>query len=363
MGVSRELYFRVSYPVRWGVAPVNVGNAGASLMNKVQKLTVTADEDGIRLDRWFKRHFPRLGHGRMEKLFRTGQVRLDGGRVKSSARLEKGQTIRVPPIEVTVTKRANKPSSFALSLEDIAKVQSMVLYRDEDIIVINKPPGLAVQGGNKVSWHLDGLLDGLIFDSPERPRLVHRLDKDTSGIMLLACNVFAASKLTAAFRTHEMTKIYWALVVGVPNPKAGQINAPIIKQGITGQQRMAVTKLKAPSAVTDFATIETAGRRVAWLALRPQTGRTHQLRVHCAVLGTPILGDRKYGGKEAFIDGLPSPIKLHLHAYSLEFDHPRGGKMKHEAPLSQDMEKTWRFFGFNPAETSDGFSELEMGAK
>lgn len=332
-------------------------------MSKVQNLTVTGDEDGIRLDRWFKRHFPDLGHGRVEKLLRTGQVRVDGGRVKSSTRVEEGQTIRVPPFGAAVIEKPKKTRSFDLSPEDIAKVQSMVVYRDDDIIAINKPPGLAVQGGSKVSSHLDGLLDGLKFDAPERPKLVHRLDKDTSGIMLLARNVFAASKLTAAFRTRQVTKTYWALVVGVPDPKAGQINAPITKQGTAGNQRMTVTELDAPSAISDFATIETAGRRVAWLALRPLTGRTHQLRVHCDVLGTPILGDGKYGGEEAFIDGLPGPRKLHLHAHSLEFDHPRSGRMKHTAPLSRDMEKTWRFFGFDPAEIGDVFAELDPGAR
>ena len=332
-------------------------------MSNVQNLSVSSDEDGLRLDRWFKRHFPELGHGRMEKLLRTGQIRVDGGRVKSSTRIQKGQTIRVPPFEATVSKQARKPRTFDLSAKDIAMAQSMVLYRDDDIIAINKPPGLAVQGGSKVSSHLDGLLDGLKFDAPERPKLVHRLDKDTSGLMLLARNAFSASKLTAAFRTRDITKTYWALVVGVPDTKAGQINAPISKQGSAGNQRMAVTQLDAPAAISDFAIIETAGRRVAWLALRPQTGRTHQLRVHCGVLGTPILGDGKYGGEDAFIDGLPGPRKLHLHAHSLEFDHPRGKRMKFEAPLSKDMEKTWQFFGFDPSDNRDPFTEFDMGMK
>ncbi len=330
-------------------------------MTKVQKITVTEDEEGIRVDRWFKRHFPFLGHGQLEKLLRTGQVRLDGGRVKSAARLEKGQTVRVPPLGVAGSERANKGSLAKLSTGDIASVQSMVLYRDEDIIIINKPPGLAVQGGNKVSRHLDGLLEGLTFDKTEPPRLVHRLDKDTSGIMILGRNAFAASKLTSAFRNRDIAKVYWALVVGIPNPKAGHIHAPIIKQEIAGHQRMAVTGHNGQSAISDFVTVETAGKRVAWLALRPQTGRTHQLRVHCNVLGTPILGDGKYGGKEAFIEGLPASSKLHLHAHSLEFEHPRGGRMKHEAPMSKNMKKTWQFFGFNPKRKIDVFSHLEIG--
>ena len=332
-------------------------------MSRVQKIIVTEDEAGIRLDRWFKRHFPLLRRGQIEKLLRTGQVRLDGGRVKSAARLAKGQTVRVPPLWPAGTERANKRPLAALSAEDITSVQSMVLYRDEDIIVINKPPGLAVQGGKKVPRHLDGLLEGLTFDKMERPKLVHRLDKDTSGIMLLGRNAFAASKLTSAFRNRDIEKVYWALVVGVPNPKAGHINAPITKKEIAGYQRMAVTGDNAPSAISEFVTIETAGKRVAWLALRPQTGRTHQLRVHCNVLGTPILGDGKYGGKGAFIEGLPAPSKLHLHAHSLEFEHPRGGRMKHEAPMSRDMKKTWQFFGFNPKRKIDVFSGLEIGVK
>lgn len=363
MGISRNIYYSFGCLVRWGNAPFDVRNESLSLMTKVQKITVTEDEDGIRLDRWFKRHFPLVGHGQIEKLLRTGQVRLDGGRVKSAARLEKGQTVRVPPLGPSGLERANKSPLATLSAGDIASVQSMVLYRDEDIIVINKPPGLAVQGGNKVSRHLDGLLEGLTFDKTERPRLVHRLDKDTSGIMLLGRNAFAASKLTSAFRNRNIAKVYWALVVGIPNPKAGHINAPIIKQEIAGHQRMVVTSHNAPAAISDFVTVETAGRRVAWLALRPQTGRTHQLRVHCNVLGTPILGDGKYGGKEAFIEGLPAPIKLHLHARSLEFEHPRGGRMKHEAPMSKNMKKTWQFFGFDPKKKIDVFSHLEIRVK
>tara|TARA_B100000676_G_scaffold307331_1_gene365523 strand:- start:15571 stop:16659 length:1089 start_codon:yes stop_codon:yes gene_type:complete len=360
MVVSFLLHTGIGRSLRGGRNVGNVSRTGASLMSKVQNLPVSDDEEGIRLDRWFKRHFPDLGHGRVEKLLRTGQIRVDGSRAKSSTRLEEGQTIRVPPIDPKAGVQNPRKRKFNLSREDISWVQSMVIHRDDDIIALNKPPGLAVQGGSKQSKHLDGLLDGLKFDAPERPKLVHRLDKDTSGLLLLARSSYAASKLTAAFKNRSIQKTYWALVVGVPDPRAGQINAPISKRGAAGQQKMVVSNLDGPSAVSDFATMDVAGRRVAWLALRPHTGRTHQLRVHCEVLGTPILGDGKYGGEQAFIEGVPAPRKLHLHARSLEFDHPRGGRLYFEAPLPNQLAETWRFFDFDPNSRKDVFAELNM---
>ncbi|MEE2654360.1 MAG: RluA family pseudouridine synthase [Pseudomonadota bacterium] len=331
-------------------------------MALVRNLLVRSGEKDLRLDRWFKRHFPQISHGYLQKLMRTGQIRVNGARIKSSTRLKEGQVVRIPPINMD-TKRKSQETGSNLSKDEISLVRSMVIYRDDDIIVVNKPPGLAVQGGSKIFSHLDGLLDGLKFSERERPKLVHRLDKDTSGLMLLARNSFAAANLTSAFRERAITKVYWALVVGVPEPREGQINAPISKQRNFGIEKMNLGEGDGPPSVSDFLTIETAGKRVAWLALRPQTGRTHQLRVHCKILGTPILGDGKYGGKEAFIDGLPFVRKLHLHARSLEFKHPSGEKMFFEAPLSPDMGKTWQFFGFDINCSTDVFTDMDVKEK
>ena len=331
-------------------------------MTGVRNRLVSSGENELRLDRWFKRHFPEISHGYLEKLMRTGQVRVDGIRVKSSTRLEEGQVIRIPPFNIK-TKRKSQERGTNLPNTKISMVQSLVIYRDEDIIVVNKPPGLAVQGGSKISSHLDGLLDGLKFGAEERPKLVHRLDKDTGGLMLLARNSLAAANLASAFRTRAITKVYWALVVGVPEPREGRINAPISKKRKHGIEKMNFDEGGGPPSVSDFATIDTAGRRVAWLALRPRTGRTHQLRVHCELLGTPILGDGKYGGRQAFIDGLPLVRKLHLHARSLEFKHPSGDKMFFEAPLSAEMGKTWQFFGFDIDSAAKVFTDRNIKEK
>ena len=331
-------------------------------MTIVRNLLVSSGEKDLRVDRWFKRHFPEISHGYLQKLMRTGQVRVNGARVKSSTRLEEGQVIRIPPISMDTKKKSHETGS-GLTKDEISLVRSMVIYRDDDIIVVNKPPGLAVQGGSKILSHLDGLLDGLKFGERERPKLVHRLDKDTGGLMLLARNSLVAANLSAAFRERTITKVYWALVAGVPEPREGQINAPISKKRKSGIEKMNSDPGDGPPSVSDFVTIETAGRRVAWLALRPQTGRTHQLRVHCEILGTPILGDGKYGGREAFIDGLPFVRKLHLHARSLEFRHPSGDKMFFEAPLSPEMGKTWQFFGFDINSAADLFTNMDVKEK
>tara|TARA_A100001037_G_scaffold117654_1_gene107143 strand:+ start:4627 stop:5646 length:1020 start_codon:yes stop_codon:yes gene_type:complete len=331
-------------------------------MKKVSNLLVTDAEENIRVDRWFKRHFPTLSHSFIAKLTRTGQVRVDGARVKSSTRLQKGQLVRVPPLKLIVNSKKQRDISD-LSKDQISFIRSLVIYMDDDIIVVNKPPGLAVQGGSKTLFHLDGLLNGLKFGGLERPKLVHRLDRDTSGIMLLARNSFSAAHLISSFRNREITKVYWALVVGVPEPRLGEINAPISKKKKFGIEKMGLDKRNGSKAISDFSTIETAGRYVSWLALRPHTGRTHQLRVHCSLIGTPILGDFKYGGKQAFIDGVPRTRNLHLHARSLEFKHPSGVKKSFVAPLSEEMDQTWQFFGFNAAKTFDAFSEWETKEK
>ena len=313
-------------------------------MTGVSSITVTDDEAGIRVDRWFRRHYSELGHGRLEKLLRTGQVRVDGGRSKASTRLEPGQIIRVPPFSITAAGLLRQATA-ASSGQDNEKLKELVIHLDDDVLAINKPPGLAVQGGTGLKRHLDGMLDGFRFDLTERPRLVHRLDRDTSGVLVLGRNAFAAAKLAAAFRDRTAQKTYWALVVGVPRPRKGKITSQIAKKGSVVAGRATMAKADGKPGLTEYEVLESAGNKIAWLSLKPHTGRTHQLRVHCTELGTPILGDGKYGGRNAFLEGIPEAKKLHLHAQLLEIPHPRGGTLRLQAPLPPSMAATWRFFG------------------
>lgn len=307
-------------------------------------LVVEADAD-IRLDRWFKRMFPELAHGRLEKLLRTGQIRVDGKRVEAGARLTPGQAIRVPPM-AAVRPSTPKP----IDERAAAMLTRAILHRDRDVLVLDKPPGLAVQGGTGTVLHVDGLLDALRFEAEERPRLVHRLDRDTSGVLVLARNARAAAALAREFKRREAEKIYWAVVAGVPDPRAGTIDLPLSKQGGPDGERMAADKAAGQRAVTRYEIVETAYKRAAWLALEPETGRTHQLRVHCAALGTPILGDGKYGGAAAFLAGDELSDRLHLHARRIRIAHPAGGVLDVTAPLPPHMRDTWRFLGFNPTD-------------
>ena len=330
-------------------------------MSRVQTIEVAADDAEIRLDRWFRRHFPALGHARLEKLLRTGQIRLDGGRVKASTRIAAGQQVRVPPIDDAAKPPPRRPADADPA--DIERLRGLVLYRDDDVIALNKPPGLAVQGGSKVTRHVDAMLDGLRFGSGERPRLVHRLDKDTSGILLLGRTARATAALAEAFRGKAAKKTYWALTAGVPRPARGRIDLAVAKQKAPhlegGRERMAPDAGQGKRAITYYAVVETAGRKAAWIALRPLTGRTHQLRVHCAAIGTPILGDGKYGGAAAFLTGVPGGNSLHLHAEEIDLPHPGGGRLRVAAPLSDAMAATWRFFGFDTESWRDPFAELD----
>lgn len=326
----------------------------------IARYRVATDETGLRLDRWFKRRFPALAHGRLEKLLRTGQIRIDGGRVKAGQRLEAGQEIRVPPLPQPDAAR-DKPPPRTIAANDIKLVQRAVLHQDDSVIVLNKPPGLAVQGGTGTPRHLDGMLDALRFGRNERPRLVHRLDRDTSGVLVLARSVAAAAFLTGAFRSREARKIYWALVVGAPRPARGRIDAALAKLARAGDggEAMAVVDPydmeDARRAVTYYDSVERAGRRLTWLALMPMTGRTHQLRVHCALLGTPVFGDGKYGREAPMIDGLSQYPLLHLHARRLSLPHPDGGRLEVTAPLPPHMLATWKLFGFDPDHETDRF--------
>lgn len=328
-------------------------------MSPVETFEVEPDEADLRLDRWFKRRFPGLNHGHIEKLLRTGQVRLDGGRAKANTRLAPGQRIRVPPLALKALKAPRAP--VPVKEADLVEIRSRVIYRDDFLIAIDKPPGLAVQGGTKVSRHLDALLDGLRFGGAERPRLVHRLDKDTSGVLLLARNRRAAAAIAAAFRRKEIKKVYWALVAGVPKPRSGRIDLSLAKRAAPLGERMAGDERQGRSAVTRYRVIDAAGRRCAWLALFPETGRTHQLRAHCAALGVPIVGDAKYGGARAFLKGLGLSRKLHLHARAIEWPHPSDGRrLRLSTPLPDHMAESWALLGFDPAEGGDPFRNSKL---
>jgi 23S rRNA pseudouridine955/2504/2580 synthase len=325
-------------------------------MSGVQSITVKDDEAQIRLDRWFKRHFPDLAHGRLEKLLRTGQVRLDGRRAEAGARLAAGQVVRVPPLGTAPPPTAERAPPVRAS--DAAMVRRAVLYQDDDVIVIDKPAGLAVQGGTGTERHLDALLDTLRFDAAERPRLVHRLDKDTSGVLVLARTAAAAAKLAAAFRGKSVRKAYWALSVGVPKPRQGKIDMPLAKLMGAGGERVVADDDEGKRAITFYRTVTHAGSKIAWLALEPLTGRTHQLRAHLAAIGTPILGDGKYGAALAHPAGVPNARLLHLHARAIDFPHPGGRRLAVTAPLPPHMRDTFAFFGFSGGEERDPFAGL-----
>ena len=327
------------------------------MTGEVETITVAGDDVSLRLDRWFRRHYPTLAHGRLEKLLRTGQIRVDGKRAKAGDRVAPGQAIRVPPLDAA--EAGASPPRRRVSPSDQAMLQAMILHRDDQIIVLNKPPGLAVQGGTRSERHLDGLLDALCFGYSERPRLVHRLDKDTSGVLAIARTATAAAFLTRAFRDKATRKIYWALVLGRPKPAEGRIGLALAKQAGQHGERVRPDPDEGKHALTYYRVLDSAGERASWLALLPVTGRTHQLRAHCAAIGTPILGDPKYGGGETQLTGLPNGQRLHLHARELALPHPQGGVLRVTAPLPPHMRQSWEFFGF-PGEAKDPFSGLDL---
>ena len=324
-------------------------------MSEVRSIEVAADEAEIRLDRWFRRHFPELGHGRLEKLLRTGQIRLDGRRASASDRVAAGQRVRVPPLPPPSETTA--PPRPALRTGDAAMLQKAVLHRDDAMIVIDKPAGLAVQGGTNTERHLDAMLEALRFGAAERPRLVHRLDKDTSGVLVLARSAAAAAKLAAAFRGKDVRKVYWAVTVGVPKPRQGRIDLSLAKLPGQGGERV-VADADGARAITCYRTVAHAGSKIAWLAMEPVTGRTHQLRAHAAASGTPILGDGKYGAAAAHPAGVPQPRRLHLHARAIALPHPTGGTLVVSAPLPPHMRETFAFFGFAEGDEPDPFHGL-----
>ena len=355
-------------------------------MSGVQILTVAEAEGEQRLDRWLKRLFPQVTQGAVEKLCRTGQLRVDGGRVKASTRVLPGQEVRVPPLpkpdpDAALPGRAAAGAPHAeVTRGDAQMIQDCVLWRDEHIIALNKPPGLPSQGGSgQGNRHVDGLTEALKFGYKERPKLVHRLDKDTSGVLLLARTDRVARALSEAFRTKTTRKIYWAAVAGVPSPRMGTVRFGLVKasghgRGGEAEKMVCIHPAKidqtegAKRATTDYAVLDALGTRVAWVGLVPITGRTHQLRAHMAELGHPIIGDGKYGGsgQENLGDGWGAQLggeiskKLHLHARSISFDHPITKKrITLTAPLPAHMDHTWKTLGWSENDVpADPFEDL-----
>lgn len=316
-------------------------------MSGVQTINVSADEEGARIDRWFKRHFPDCPFGIIQKAMRKGEVRLDGKRVKGNERIEAGQAVRVPPqiCGAIAGAKPSGPKPIYLSDVQIREVRDWVIYKDDAVIAVNKPPGLPTQGGTGQTRHLDGLLDALQYDSKHRPKLVHRLDKDTSGALLLGRTPKAAAALARSFQSKETDKRYWALVVGTPEVPDGRIDLKMDKFAVKGHERMIVTE-EGKHSRTDFSVIEGLAGKAAWLALKPHTGRTHQLRLHCAEMGNPIVGDGKYGAQDAFLTGTISR-KLHLHSRFIRFPHPDGGVVEVTADLPDHMAASFDFLGFD----------------
>ncbi len=319
----------------------------------VRTFTVKPDDDGIRLDRWFNRHLPDATFNLVSRWARTGQIRINGKRATPGDRIEVGQQIRVPPAE-TVVRADGKPAPPPrakkqrpeLSEDESAFAQSLVIHKDSAALVLNKPPGLATQGGTKTTEHVDGLLDALWFEIDGRPKLVHRLDKDTSGALLVARTAKAAAHFAKAFSSRTARKVYWAIIVGVPDVHDGVIELPIAKQPGSGGEKMHVNEKEGAAARTRYRVIERAGNTAAWVELQPYTGRTHQLRVHMAAIGHPIVGDGKYGGRDAFLTGTISR-KMHLHARRIRVDHPDGIQIDVRAELPVHMAETIEQLAFD----------------
>jgi 23S rRNA pseudouridine955/2504/2580 synthase len=373
-------------------------------MGKVETRTVEPDEAGMRLDRWFRTHFPELGFGHLQKLLRSGQVRVDGGRAKTNTRLEPGQAVRIPPLGASgsASVRPSRPAArrapqngddgdfqdredgdheprHAESLlsgpdqrvpreagprsaregrsrsavsPDTDFLRSLILYEDDDVIVFNKPPGLAVQGGSGLTRHVDALLEAFRDRKGQKPRLVHRLDRATSGVLVVAKTRLAAQRLAAAFRARSTKKIYWALVRGVPKPKQGRVSTWLAKEEGPEGDRMRIARhgaAEASHAVSLYSVVDQAGQKLAWLTMKPVTGRTHQLRAHAAHIGHPIIGDDKYFRAEPGWE-LPGGIqnRLHLHARRIVIPHPSGrGVIDVTAPLPPHMQQSWNLLGFD----------------
>jgi len=305
------------------------------------------DDSGaeMRLDRFVRRETPGLTQAMVQKLLRTGKIRLNGAKVEANARLTPGDTLLVPEI-APPEKKPRERQVMALDANGQKELEAMVIYKDDSVIVLNKPAGLAVQGGSGITKHIDGMLDFLRYGAEERPRLVHRIDRDTSGCLLLARTSRLAANLTERFRNRNVEKVYWALLAGVPDPAEGRVDMALKRVEVSGTSRAEPAGRKDPDgqkAVSDYRVLDKAGRLFCLAELRPQTGRMHQLRAHCLAMGTPILGDAAYGGilNEHFAP------QLHLHARRLSFPHPEGGFLTVEAELPKHMRDGFVYLGFD----------------
>jgi 23S rRNA pseudouridine955/2504/2580 synthase len=324
---------------------------------------VIARDAGMRLGRWVKAHFPTVPNSLTQKLLRTGQIRVNGGRAKPDRRLETGDEVKIRRLAEIGREDAAKSSAepsmrppLGLSKADRQFIESLILFEDDELLVLNKPYGIAVQGGTKTKRHIDGMLAGMEDRFGDRPRLVHRLDRDTSGVLLVAKTRAAASRYGRLFQTRSVQKIYWALTKGIPKPAQGKVDAALVKA--SGPDGDRVRKARpgeqdtAQSAITHYAVIEQAGAKLAWISLKPVTGRQHQLRAHMAIIGAPIVGDQKYeGDKNLPVTGLD--MKLHLHARRLILPREQGEALDVSAPLPDHMLASWSLLGLD-AERYDG---------
>lgn len=332
-------------------------------------IKVTEDDDGQRLDRWLKKNAPDLPYVLAQKFLRKGMIRIDGKRAKPDRKLEEGQEVKIPPFESAGPKSAKFDTKIKISDEDIAFMRSLILYEDEDVIALNKPARIATQGGTKIKRHIDGLLPALKNEKGVVPRLVHRLDKDTSGVMLLARSSKVAKALGNSFKGRNIKKIYWALLSPVPEVYSGKINAPLIKGGGAERERMMIDEEEGKYAVTEFNVLERAGEAAAFVAFWPRTGRTHQIRIHAQTMGSAVIGDHKYRHirdpeskkPEADFSDIDLEDRLHLHARRIILPHPvKAGKtLDITAPLSPELVKSWKAFGFNHKDKSDPFEDLK----
>ena len=319
----------------------------------VETIKVTRDEAGLRLDRWFSVHFPAVTYGYLQKLLRSGQVRLDGKRVQANARLLEGQQLRVPAVARQPAKSGPSVAPpLGLSKGDRDFIERLILFEDDAVMVLNKPFGIAVQGGTGTKRHIDGMLAGMADRFGDRPRLVHRLDRDTTGVLLVAKNRNAAAKLGRIFQTRSAAKTYWALIKGVPKPPQGKVEAALVKaagpDGDRVRKALPGEQEKAMHATTHYSVIDRVAHKVSWVSLKPVTGRQHQLRAHMALIGHPIVGDNKYEGETVLADS-GIDIQLHLHARRLIIPHPAGAAdIDVTAPLPPHMLKTWEMLGLDP---------------
>jgi 23S rRNA pseudouridine955/2504/2580 synthase len=348
---------RAPRPAPFVPEPEKIVPEPAPLPTKVETVTVTADENNMRVDRFLEARYPGLSFSHIQRIVRKGELRVNGKRADSKDRLEEGQSVRIPPLKLDTPKVGGGELSEAAQ-KTMDALKAMILYEDADVMVLNKPAGLAVQGGSGTTRHVDMMLEVMRDAKGQKPRLVHRLDKETAGCLLIAKTRFAATRLTGSFRERSARKIYWALVAGVPKPKQGRISTYLAKEESEDDTIMRVANHGdegASHAVTYYAVVETSATKLAWISLKPVTGRTHQLRAHMAHIGNAIVGDPKYFNKENW--QLPGGLqnRLHLLARRIVIPHPRGGTIDATAPLPPHMLQSWNLLGLE----ADRFDPIE----